>query len=117
MAEAADQGIRKLLLHCQTPRAIPMLVQALKTDKNARIRSSCAAYLALVRGCECAHACEGMLVLACWGRHVGVDAAVDAHIAACQSRWQALRKCRSACSHARTVCMCVYGAHVCITEL
>eukprot|EP00983_Pelagomonas_calceolata_P020851 655531-Pelagomonas_calceolata.AAC.14 len=46
MAEAADQGIRKLLYHCQTPRAIPMLVHTLKTDKNARIRSSCASYLA-----------------------------------------------------------------------
>jgi len=49
MAEAADYCLRKLLLHCQTPRAIPLLLGVVKGDKNARIRSSAASYLVQVR--------------------------------------------------------------------
>jgi hypothetical protein len=61
--EAADQGIRKMLFHCQTPRAIPLLVNTLKTDKNACIRSSSASYLAQV--CLFVFLCVCMFVYVC----------------------------------------------------
>ena len=48
MAESADHCIRELLMHCQAPRAVPVLLHALRTDKNARIRSGVASYFAQV---------------------------------------------------------------------
>lgn len=48
MAEASDLCVRTLLRNCQASRAVAPLVLAASKDKNAKIRSCCMAYVALI---------------------------------------------------------------------
>lgn len=45
MADAAEEGILGIVTHCQTPRYIPTICNAICGDRNAKLRQCCISYL------------------------------------------------------------------------
>jgi hypothetical protein len=45
MAEASDACVRELLRNCPTPRALPVIADAITKDKSPKLRQCCVAYL------------------------------------------------------------------------
>lgn len=48
MAESADQGVRTVLRHCQTPRILQVVSDGVCKEKNPKTRQFCAGYIGLV---------------------------------------------------------------------
>ncbi|KAG2440200.1 hypothetical protein HXX76_004312 [Chlamydomonas incerta] len=48
MAESADQGVRAVLRHCQTPRVLQMVSDGVCKEKNPKTRQFCAGYIVLI---------------------------------------------------------------------